>query len=62
MKIQHANKLHNEDEVIVKKTGEVMKVLDIQKGFTLTNGRTVTLVQMVSKIGGFMSLPHTEIK
>ncbi len=30
MKLQHALKIHNEDEVVVKKTKQVMRVVEIE--------------------------------
>ena len=48
MKIQNALKLHNEDEVVVKKTKQVMRVIEVEvipKEQT-TNNRTFVSVML----------------
>lgn len=59
MTIRQAEKLHNEDEVTIKKTGEVVTVLSAYTD--VVEGKKTVFIEACSKRDGFMVLSHKEI-
>lgn len=55
MQFKDALKLHNEDEVTVKRTGEVVNVIN-----TWTEGKTV-YIETETAEDGFTTLTHKEV-
>ena len=45
MRLRDTLKLHNEEEVIVKRTGEIMRVIDVE---TVPQGAPAPLIQCVN--------------
>jgi len=57
-----ANQLHNGDEVTIKQTGEVCKVLQVSKDTDLGLGRTATMIAVQTKRDGYQEYQHTLLK
>jgi hypothetical protein len=60
MTFRDAKKLHNGDEVTVKKTGEVVTVID---AYVVTKfGKDKVFIECCTADNGFTKLWHTEVK
>ena len=60
MTFRAAQKLHNEDEVTVKKTGEIVTILNAY--LDLVEGKPMVFVDVCTKDDGFTTLSHKEIR
>ena len=58
MTFRQAKKLHNEDEVTIKETGEVVTAISKY----VEDGRNVVLIETCSRDRGFIILEHTDVK
>lgn len=56
MRLKLAKKLHNEDEVQIKKTGEVVKVLN-----TYFASEKEMMIEICNNFGNYVILGHKEI-
>jgi hypothetical protein len=61
MTFRQAKKLHNEDEVTIKETGEVVEVITAYTEPD-SNGKPAAWVEVCSPIYGYVKLHHAEIK
>lgn len=61
MRFQDAKKLHNEDEVIDKKTGESIKVLSIEV-HSNPNGWSYVVIQGIGDCQGYSAWYHDDVK
>ena len=67
MQFRHAKKLHNEDEVTVKETGEVCRVLmtqviDKKRLPQYKLKRPTVFIEVVNKCNCWAEYMHTEVK
>ena len=60
MTFRKAKKLHNGDEVIIKKTGEVVEVISAYTNVVC--GKVKLFVDVCARDCGFITLSHEEIQ
>jgi len=62
MKFADAKKLHNEDEVVSKETGESIRVLSVKTVLTDDSGASLIEVEGVGKQTGYGVWSHREVR